>query len=214
MAPSVLWRDPRLGISQACGLDIFLDQAPIEPVLAPVFDLDCPSGTYFSYLVGADPCGIAAVNSLSSRSGCMALLSLCEPNQFLVTGSHTRSLEVLRSKRADVACIDAVVWHILERDCPELLEGIDILARSSALTAPPYVMRRGLNHNVWITAMGQAFDCNSTRGARRALMLKGLQPVDRAEYADVWSEYESIQSRIPVHIEQLIEDRASAKGDV
>ena len=76
------WRAEDLVVSQACGLDLFLADAPIEPVLAPVFDLDCEEGCYYSYLVGARE-GIAAVNSLSSRSGLSALLTVCEPRSLI-----------------------------------------------------------------------------------------------------------------------------------
>ena len=54
-----LWRSPSLLVTQACGLDLFLAEAPIEPIAVPVFDLDCRDGDYFSYLVG-DPAGRTA----------------------------------------------------------------------------------------------------------------------------------------------------------
>lgn len=90
------WRTDDLIVSQACGLDLFVGDWPIDPVLAPAFDLDCPPGHYFSYLVGSRAVRaekprsgrVAAVNSLSSRSGLTALLSICSPRSLIVTGSH------------------------------------------------------------------------------------------------------------------------------
>ena len=63
--PEAQWRSSDLVVSQACGLDLYLSDAPIRPVLAPVFDLDCEEGSYYSHLVGARE-GVAAVNSLST----------------------------------------------------------------------------------------------------------------------------------------------------
>ena len=120
---SELWHDPDLLVTQACGLDLFLSEAPIEPVASPVFDLDCEAGMYFSHIVGNVNGRVAAVNSLSSRSGWSALLSICTPQRVIVTGSHQASLEVLKNGIADVAAIDAVTWSIIERDTPAKVAG-------------------------------------------------------------------------------------------
>ena len=116
-----IWRHDSLLVSQACGLDLFLNDAPIEPFAVPVFDLDCSPKHYFSFIVGDVNGGRAAVNSLSSRSGYSALLTVCEAKEeLLVTGSHIASLAALREDLADVAAIDAVTWGIIERTAPEI----------------------------------------------------------------------------------------------
>lgn len=63
--PDAQWRFEDLVVSQGCGLDLFLRDAPIEPVLAPVFDLDCEEGTYYGYLT---PDGCTATNSVSVKA--------------------------------------------------------------------------------------------------------------------------------------------------
>ncbi len=191
------WRCETLVVSQACGLDLFLSGAPIEPVLAPVFDLDCEAGWYYSYLVGCAGGTVAAVNGLSSRSGLSALLTCCGPDSLLVTGSHLGSLAALRDGLADVACIDAVTWHIIERHGPQTLLDVPILARTSAAPAPPYVMRRHQSARRVITALGSALSSPITRTARRALGLRGATPVTRADYIRVHDEYRRIAQRIP-----------------
>ena len=101
-----------LVVTHTCGLDLFVTDAPIEPLLAPVFDLpDCDEGCYFSYLVGEPRGRIAAVNSTSSRSGMSALLTLATPEELIFTGSHTASIDALQAGLADLACIDAVTWQ-------------------------------------------------------------------------------------------------------
>lgn len=201
------WRADDLVVSQACGLDLYVGDWPIEPVLAPVFDLDCPPGHYFSYLVGPreeQPGGerprsgrVAAVNSLSSRSGFTALLSVCTPRSMIVTGSHEASLSALRRGAAGVACIDAVTWHILERDAPALVEGLDVLERTASAPAPPYVVRRNGKRDRLARLMTAAVQNPATRLARRALLLRGVIPVERSDYAPILAEYRAVAERIP-----------------
>jgi len=194
------WRADDLVVSQACGLDLFVSDAPIEPVLAPVFDLDCPPGHYFSYLVGAHevhPGGGAAVNSLSSRSGFSALLSVCNPRSLTVTGSHVASLSAVRQSAAAVACIDAVTWHILKRDAPDHIEGLDILERTASAPAPPYVVRRNGHRDPIVRLITAAMENPATRLARRALLLRGVIPVTRADYAPVLTEYRTVVEHMP-----------------
>lgn len=201
------WRADDLIVSQACGLDLFVGDWPIEPVLAPVFDLDCPPGHYFSYLVGPreehlgreNPRSgrVAAVNSLSSRSGFTALLSVCTPRAMVVTGSHRASLSALRRGAATVACIDAVTWRILERDAPALVEGLNVLERTASAPAPPYVVRRNGERDRLVRRMTAATRNPATRLARRALLLCGVIPVTSADYAPVLTEYRAVAERMP-----------------
>ena len=197
----VQWRADDLIVSQACGLDLFVGDWSIEPVLAPVFDLDCPRGHYFSYVVGtgeAPPNGrVAAVNSLSSRSGFTALLSVCTPRSMIVTGSHLASLSALRRGAAAVACIDAVTWRILERDAPALVEGLNVLERTGSAPAPPYVVRRNGERDRIVRLMTAAMRNPATRLARRALLLCGVIPVTSADYEPVLAEYLAVVERMP-----------------
>lgn len=198
--PDAQWRADDLLVSQACGLDLFVNDAPIEPVLAPVFDLDCPPGHYFSYLVGAHgvhPGAGAAVNALSSRSGFSALLSVCTPRSLMVTGSHEASLSAVRRGAAAVACIDAVTWHILERDAPARIEGLDVLDRTASAPAPPYVVPRNGRRDRVVRRLTVAMENPATRLARRALLLRGVVPATRADYAPVLTEYRAVVERMP-----------------
>ena len=193
--PDAQWRSDDLVVSQACGLDLFLGDAPIEPVLAPVFDLDCREGSYYSYLVGARS-GIAAVNALSSRSGLSALLTLCQPSSLLVTGTHVASLAAVRDGSADLACIDAVTWRILERDTPSLVEGVSVLERSGPAPAPPFVTRKAGPRDMLVRRIAAAMRVPGTRRARRALLLRDVVPVTVEDYAPVLAEYRAVAPRI------------------
>ena len=191
------WRCPRLVMTQACGLDLFVTPASIRAVLAPVFELpDCPDGKYFSYLIGRPGRGVAAVNSLSSRSGCTALLAHATPKRFLLTGSHRKSIQAVREDRADFACIDAVTWHLLERDEPRLLDGVTPVDRTASATAPPYVVRNGSNGDA-TARLRAAMSDPATVLARRALLIRGVKPVKRNDYADTKAEFERVRDLIP-----------------
>ena len=190
------WRSEDLVVTQACGLDLFLGDAPIDPVLAPVFDLDCEDGCYYSVLLGSRD-GVAAVNSLSSRSGFTALLTVCEPSAMLVTGSHAASLAAVRAGRADMACIDAVTWHILERDQPEATRDLAVLERTCSAPAPPYVVRRGGEGRAVAHRIAAAMQDVTVNAAREALLLRSVMPVSMDDYAPVLAEYRAVASRIP-----------------
>ena len=193
--PDAQWRSGDLVVAQACGLDLFLADAPIEPVLVPVFDLDCAEGCYYSYLVGARS-GVAAVNALSSRSGWSALLTVCQPSAVLVTGSHVASLAAVRDGSADLACIDAVTWHILERDTPSCVAGVPVLERSGPAPAPPFVMRKAGPQDLLANRITAAMRAPGTRLARRALLLRDVVPVTVEDYAPVLAEYRAVAPRM------------------
>jgi len=192
LAAADLWQDPGLLVSQACGLDLFLSNAPIEPIAAPVFDLDCTPGMYYSYIVGDLKGQTAAVNSLSSRSGWSALLSMCNPKNVVVTGSHQASIKALKSGKVDVAAIDAVTWRILARDTPESVAGLEIVGRSSEAMAPPYVGKLGAEHETLFQSLHQAFGSPGSSTAKAALLIGDIIPVQRQHYLPILTEYRSV----------------------
>lgn len=191
------WRSPDLVISQACGLDLHLNSAPLKPVFTPVFDLpDCREGEYFSYLIGRPGHGVAAVNSLTSRSGFSVLLGHSKPGSLLLTGSHLASIDAVRNGHADFASIDAVTWHLLKRDAPEQLGSVEVAERLDSAMAPPYVVRRGASNDAE-KRLSAAMEDPSTAEARSALLLRGIKPVSRRDYQKVFDEYERIKDLVP-----------------
>ncbi|MFT7220643.1 MAG: ABC-type phosphate/phosphonate transport system substrate-binding protein [Candidatus Azotimanducaceae bacterium] len=186
---SELWHNPDLLVTQACGLDLFLSNAPIEPIAAPVFDLDCDAGMYFSYILGNASGRVAAVNSLSSRSGWSALLSVCTPQKVVVTGSHQASLEALRTGVADVAAIDAVTLSIIKRDSPAEIAGLEVVDRSSNAPSPPYVVRRGVDRKSVFRSLQNALVSPGSKDSKNALHIKGIVAVERPHYFPVLTEY-------------------------
>jgi len=187
-----LWYDPDLLVTQACGLDLFLSDAPIEPVAAPVFDLDCEAGVYYSYIVGNMRGSVAAVNSLSSRSGYTALLTVCNPEKVIVTGSHIASLGAIQAGHAEVAAIDAVTWSILARDNPGCLTGLEVVERSAVCLSPPYVVKSDADRENMFVCLRRAVLSPASMLARKALFLKDVLPVQKHDYLPILTEYESV----------------------
>ena len=83
-----------------------------------------------------------AVNSLSSRSGYLALLEWTQAHDtnissVQVSGSHLNSLQLLTRGQADIAAIDA---HVINQY--KLTIDLPILGTSQAAPAPPFVCHR------------------------------------------------------------------------
>ena len=179
-----LWQNPGLILSQCCGPDLFtLQAALLEPIARPIFAmLECAPGEYYSHIVtGAKPLSEhprLVINSLTSRSGCFALLEWLKdqgikPTSVEVSGSHQESLQRLKQNRADVAAIDAQSWNFL------ITEQLHIIGRSRPAPAPPFVMHKGspLPKETLYRALNKAILSDGEN-----LGLGGLMPADRALY--------------------------------
>lgn len=138
------WRNPNLLIAQCCGPDLDTPNGHgLIPFARPVFaDLDCEPGSYFSFVVGNLNRGARlAVNSYSSWSGHGALSQWMQMHQvtaseMILSGSHERSVALVREGQADIAAIDAHTWSLIDTD------SVNILDRTGAVPAPPYVTRQ------------------------------------------------------------------------
>jgi ABC-type phosphate/phosphonate transport system substrate-binding protein len=153
------WRDPRLLLSQACGYDVLYDSSDVlQPVATPCYALPGCSGPRYSSVVVvrsdavvgslADLRGArCVVNEATSHSGTNALrplvAELARDGRFFASvaasGSHSDSLEHVRSGKADVACIDTVVLALVRQVRPDHLAGLRELQRTQPALAPPYV---------------------------------------------------------------------------
>jgi hypothetical protein len=153
------WQDARLLLSQACGYDVLYDSSDVlQPVATPCYALPGCSGPRYSSVVVvrsdavvgslADLRGArCVVNEATSHSGTNALrplvAELARDGRFFASvaasGSHSDSLEHVRSGKADVACIDTVVLALVRQVRPDHLAGLRELQRTQPALAPPYV---------------------------------------------------------------------------
>ena len=122
------------------------------------------------------------VNSPSSRSGCNALLEWFatqgwQADQYLISGSHEASLQLIRDGLADYAAIDAHSWNLLSQ--ADTGNGIVIIDRSSEAPAPPYVTHRHgkVSAEQLCTALGEALARHG-----EALGIAGILPTGTDVY--------------------------------
>lgn len=195
---NVLWDDPMLYFSQCCGYDLVNRYAgKLQPLATPHFGAEgCEGAEYASVVVVAEDvratdvlhmCGaVCAINGTESHSGMNALRALVAPvsrdgrffSSVRVSGSHAASLEILRNREADVACIDCVTYALLESYRPEALSGTRLLGWTARAPAPPYVTRLDMDGDTVARmrcALHDVFDDPDFRTTRQALYLKSLE---------------------------------------
>lgn len=110
-----------------------------------------------------------------------------------VTGSHLASLRALRARQADVAAIDAVTWHILERIAPNELMGIPLVGKTGEALAPPYVTRKGHDRFDLLAKLQRGITADASSEARQLLGLVDIQPARKEDYEPVLEEYRSLE---------------------
>ncbi len=176
------WADPALLLSQCCGLDVVGRTSNLQPIAAPVFrDLECESGDYYSLVIARDEPpthAVVAVNDPHSRSGHTSLIYWLadthrRAKRVIFTGSHARSIEMVRAGRADIAAIDAISWRALES------LDVEIIDRTRSGPAPPFITRNNLSAEPLRLALAAAIDA---LGADGPLGLNGIVPVDASRY--------------------------------
>ncbi|MEM6462904.1 MAG: PhnD/SsuA/transferrin family substrate-binding protein [Pseudomonadota bacterium] len=156
-APDDLWRDPMLLLGQTCGLPLINGLNDFVSVVGtPAYDIDCGAGCYYSAIVVRsdtdlyDVADLAATclafNARQSQSGMAALTYQLrglpsQPEFFtrkIESGSHRRSIQLVASGEADVACIDAVSWQLALRHEPAA-KSLRVLAETEPTPGLPFI---------------------------------------------------------------------------
>jgi len=119
---------PDLVLSQTCGYVVVCDELGARE-LDDLRGLRC------------------AINEPWSHSGVNSIRSLIATRhsggrffgEVIRSGGHVRSLDLIRTKHADVACIDCVTYELARRQRPALLEGLHVVCATPPAPAPPFV---------------------------------------------------------------------------
>ncbi|WP_226779202.1 phosphate/phosphite/phosphonate ABC transporter substrate-binding protein [Oceaniglobus trochenteri] len=149
------WESGDLLLGQTCNLPL---RARLHPRVALVGnpDLaldDTPPGHYHSLIVtrAGEPTEIAqhahgrfALNDAMSHSGWGAAQVLARRHGFtfartLETGAHSASAAALAEGRADIAAIDAHTWRSLLAYDSHVTDRLQVIGRTEASPAPPYI---------------------------------------------------------------------------
>ncbi|QXT39203.1 phosphate/phosphite/phosphonate ABC transporter substrate-binding protein [Gymnodinialimonas ceratoperidinii] len=159
---------------------------------------DTPPGHYFSYFVtrADDPRdtpaafahGRLAVNEAHSHSGWGAAWNYGRDHGFaftkaVLTGAHSASAIALVEGRADIACIDAISWQMIQRydaTAPRLR----IIARTAPSPGQTLITARGNDPAALRRAVDAALIALPAPH-RETLMLRGVVTLPDAAYHDL-----------------------------
>ena len=156
---------------------------------------DCPEGHYNSHFIvhrdsiGDDPADFAkgpfAANALGSHSGYGAPQAWAKARGFyfpspMITGSHDRSLQLVASKQAAIACIDAQTWRMQQRDMRHA-DQVRVIGRSAAAPGMTFITKLGTDPAPFHHAISAAI-ANLPDAARGILGLRGIVTLPQSAY--------------------------------
>lgn len=193
------WEDPALVLSQTCGFPYRARlHGKVTLVATPDYGLEgCPPGYYCSVFVArADDArhlpefrgSRFAYNEALSQSGWAAAQNHAATMGFafaplVETGSHRGSALAVAEGRADLACLDALTWALLQRWDPAAA-----LLREVARTAPtpalPYIAAKGADAEATFAALVAAVAQLSPED-RNTLSLRGVARIAPERYLAV-----------------------------
>ena len=194
------WLHAGLLLSQTCSLP-YRTRLHGQVQLLGAFDLSlpgCPPGYYRSHIVtradraeGLDALarGVLALNGFDSQSGWAALATHAAAQgipftRFLHTGSHRDSARAVAEGRADLGCIDAVTWRLVERHDPDVAARLRIVESTAPTPGLPLITARGREAAPIRAALAEA-PARLAGSVRTQLGLAGFVPLDPADYLAV-----------------------------
>ncbi len=196
--PYAVWLAPNLFFAQTCGYPLTHRLAGKVHLLGtPCYDAPgCQGASYRSlYIVRSDAkvsslamalAGRVAINAKDSFSGWRVLSGLIDPASTLViSGSHAKSIDLVRQGDADIAAIDCVSHALLGDVEPERLAGTCVIEQSPLAPGLPYITGAGMGPQevrAMIEAINNAFADAELAPARKTLRLAGFKVVALSDY--------------------------------
>ena len=193
------WRHSELLLSQTCGLPYRARlHGTVRLVGAPVHDLPCQDGHYFSTIIAraddsrttlvefADAC--PAVNDPLSQSGWAALDAKARDEGFrfskhVLTGSHAASANAVANRVADIAAIDAVSWKYIKK-FDSLATVLKEIVRTPPTPALPYITAMAQNACKVFDTLQSAIQ-NLEDTDKDLLCLTGLARIRARDYLEM-----------------------------
>lgn len=190
-----MWESPDLLLGQTCGMPLRTRLAGrVTLVATPDYGLpDTPAGYYHSVFVARrDEAGevadfldrVFAYNGQDSQSGWAAAKNHIAPARFRRTfhsTAHSQSAVAVASGRADLACIDAVTWRLIEAHRPAVAEALRVVARTAPTPGLPLITAPGRDPGPLADAVAEAVAA-LTAEDRDALGLRGVIRIPLAAY--------------------------------
>ncbi|OWU84413.1 hypothetical protein ATO6_11935 [Oceanicola sp. 22II-s10i] len=194
------WLSPDLVLSQTCGLPYRARlHGKVQLLACPDMDLPgCPPGYYNSVFVvrqdetRTDPQDWAALrlvfNDTLSQSGWAAPLNHAARigarfGQMEATGGHVISARMVAEGTADIACVDANTWRLIQR-----YDAHAVMLREIGRTAPtpgmPLITALGQDGDAILAAVEAAL-ADLPETDRAALCINGLARIPAADFLAV-----------------------------
>lgn len=203
-----LWSAPDLLISQTCGYPLTHDWSGMLQVVAtPHYVADgCDGAEYCSFILVRRSAGIggleelrgrtAAFNGEDSQSGYSAFRAafavFAKDGRFfgstVKSGAHIKSMQMVAAGTADVCAVDAVVWALARRHCPQIADDLTPIALSPSSPGLPYVTSPALSENDLArlkAGLRTAFADPALADIRAELLLCGMSELDDRAYARI-----------------------------
>ena len=192
------WLAPDLLLSQTCNLPYRLRlHGHVQIVGSPDYELPgCPPGYYNSVLVArADDdralpelAARSVINQPHSQSGYGALWYHLADHGITPTivgesGGHVQSAPMVAEGAADLACIDALSWRLIERHDP-VATRLREVGRTAPTPATPYITGPGTDVAALRAALSGAIAA-LPEDHRAAISLQDLAVIDEAAYLNL-----------------------------
>ncbi|MEM6588013.1 MAG: PhnD/SsuA/transferrin family substrate-binding protein [Pseudomonadota bacterium] len=194
------WARPDLLLSQTCGVPFRSRlHGTVTLIGTPDYGLpQCGPGEYNSvFVVRADDPrdGLAdfdgaciAVNSQSSQSGWAGPIMHARAKGIrfgkpIKSGAHAMSAEAVASGAADIAALDALSWHFIQRETA-FAERLRVIDTTTPTPGLPYITKRNADAETMFDAVKQAI-ADLSEEDRRALSLKGIVRIPTEAYLSV-----------------------------
>ena len=196
-----VWQSPQLVLSQTCGYPFrTLLHEKVSLIGTPDYRvMGCPPGYYCSAIVVRESDerrnmeeldgALMAYNDPMSQSGWAAPQTYAEELGLQLlpgprTGGHRASAIAVLEDRADLAALDAVTHRLLQREEPELMEGLRVLAFTHATPGLPLIAAKSAAEHMTFALVNAAIEA-MTPEDREYLGIHDLIQIEAGEYLEV-----------------------------
>lgn len=190
-----MWQSPDLLFAQTCGLPYRakLHQS-VQLVGTPDYGLEgCPPGFYRSAIIARKDARVDladlgatsfAYNDRLSQSGWAAFWAHVGADTKLgelkASGGHANSAKMVAKRDADLACLDALTWTLIEK-YDEFADELEVLDWTSPTPGLPYITAM-TRDPVEVSGAVRTAIADLSENDRNLLHLKGLVDISSAEY--------------------------------
>lgn len=193
-----IWTAQDLLIAQTCGYPLATAlRGKVHLVGAPHYGVEgCGPGTYSSAIVMQRGVALSSIqetkglrlafNSDDSLSGYRCLVpEIGDPTVWFGSlhhsGSHRASARLVADGAADIAVLDALCWHYLQRFDPACASALTVLGWTGVMPSLPFIARLETSQSEMV-ALRDSLNAASKQTAGKALGFLGIREANLADY--------------------------------